>query len=159
MKANILSNYQYIKFFRNIGSLLTQRDNAGEGVKWIRQVSVSKKPFGSWVFSYLFYLNGGALMGATPQCPCNTVGKKTDGVRKNKKKRVLHPLTLFLSLSLPLRSTERLIRTCHRSNEYHLNCFVYASEFGCRFNLRMCLSSCARRGGRRAAVLMKRWPR
>lgn len=36
-----------------------------------------------------------------------------------------------------------LIRTCHRSNEYHLNCFVYESEFGCRFNLRMCLSSSA----------------
>lgn len=38
---------------------------------------------------------------------------------------------------------ESLIRTCHRSNEYHLNCFVYGSEFGCRFNLRMCLSSSA----------------
>lgn len=53
-----------------------------------------------------------------------------------------------LRLSLSFRGGERLIRTCHRSNEYHLNCFVYGSEFGCRFNSRMCWSSCARRGGR-----------
>lgn len=84
-------------------------------------------------------------MGATPECPWNRVGKK---LMEGKKKRVLHPLSLSFSLSPFLCSTERLIRTCHRSNEYHLNCFVYGSEFGCRFNLRMCLSSCARRGGR-----------
>lgn len=70
--------------------------------------------------------------------PWNRVGKKlTVG-----EKRVLHPVFL------PLHCTESLIRTCHRSNEYHLNCFVYGSEFGCRFNLRMCLRSCAWRGGR-----------
>ncbi len=95
-------------------------------------------------FYLLFYLGGGVLMGTTPECPWNRAGKKLMG------KRVLHSLTLSLHLSLshPLCSTERLIRTCHRSNEYHLNCFVYGSEFGCRFNLRMCLSSCAWRGGR-----------
>lgn len=65
-----------------------------------------------------------------------------------KKKKKSPPSPHSVSLSLPLCSTERLIRTCHRSNEYHLNCFVYGSEFGCWFNLRMCLSSCARRGGR-----------
>lgn len=57
--------------------------------------------------------------------------------------RALHPNYLLV----PFCSPERLIRTCHRSNEYHLNYVVYGSEFGCRFNLCMCLSSGAWRGG------------
>ena len=85
-------------------------------------------------------------MGAMPECPWNRAGKKLMGKKKKEKKSPPSPHSV--SLSLLLCSTERLIRTCHRSNEYHLNCFVYGSEFGCRFNLRMCLSSCAWRGGR-----------
>lgn len=129
-----------------------QKDNArwNERLRrrWTGQVSVSemnKEALCICIFFYLFfYLSGGALMGAMPECPWHRAGKKLMG----KKESSIPSRCLPVSLSLPLCSTERLIRTCHRSNEYHLNCFVYGSEFGCRFNLRMCLSSCAWRGGR-----------
>lgn len=67
--------------------------------------------------------------------------------KKKKKSSCPSPdsVSSWLSPS-PLCHSERLIRTCHRSNEYHLNCFVYGSEFGCRFNLCMYSSSGAWRG-------------
>lgn len=63
------------------------------------------------------------------------------GKKKNDRKKKAVVRLFAASLSSPLCHRERLIRTCHRSNEYHLNCFVYASEVGCRFNLCACLSS------------------
>lgn len=120
-------------------------------VRWNGQVSASERNeeviciIGIFLSPLLFKWR--CVDGRHAWVPMKQSWQKADGEKK-KKKSPPSPHSVSQSLSLPLCSTERLIRTCHRSNEYHLNCFVYGSEFGCRFNLRMCLSSCARRGGR-----------
>lgn len=111
------------------------------------------------IFNPLFYLSESALMRPHAWVPTEQSWQKADvGKKKKKKKKSSCPspdsVSSWLSSS-PLCHSERLIRTCHRSNEYHLNCFVYGSEFGCGFNLCIYSSCGAWRGrpaGRRAAV-------